>query len=182
MQLGLKNRLRIISLLPIIIIFSVASYFAYQSFLNYTDESAFIVQADALRVLIISLIVLVISIIIGIFGYILSNEMSNNLTNLEKIFLRVANDIENPDKTNIEINLHSSKGRMKAYELLESIIDQTREDKISAQEASEAKSMFLANMSHEIRTPLNGIVGFTELLKDSGLEEEQSEFVEIIEK
>lgn len=42
--------------------------------------------------------------------------------------------------------------------------------------------MFLANMSHEIRTPLNGIVGFTELLKDSGLQEEQSEFVDIIEK
>ena len=37
-------------------------------------------------------------------------------------------------------------------------------------------------MSHEIRTPLNGIVGFTELLKDTGLEEEQTEFVEIIEK
>ena len=182
MQLGLKNRLRIISLLPIIIIFSVASYFAYKSFLHYTDESTFIVQADALSVLIISLIVLVISIIIGIFGYILSNEMSNNLKNLEKIFLRVANDIENPDKTNIEIDLHSSKGRMRAYKLLESIIDQTREDKISAQEASEAKSMFLANMSHEIRTPLNGIVGFTELLKDSGLQEEQSEFVDIIEK
>ena len=42
--------------------------------------------------------------------------------------------------------------------------------------------MFLANMSHEIRTPLNGIVGFTELLKDTGLKEEQQEFVEIIEK
>ena len=170
MQLGLKNRLRLISLLPILVLFSIATYFAYISFLSYKDGSAFTVQADTLMVLIISLTVCVVSIIIGIFGYILSNEMSNNLKNLEKIFLRVANDIENPDKTNIEIDLHSSKGRMRAYKLLESIIDQTREDKISAQEASEAKSMFLANMSHEIRTPLNGIVGFTELLKDSGLQ------------
>ena len=53
---------------------------------------------------------------------------------------------------------------------------------LQAEEANSAKDNFLANMSHEIRTPLNGIVGFTELLKDSGLKEEQSEFVEIIEK
>ncbi|MCD6173570.1 MAG: nitrate- and nitrite sensing domain-containing protein, partial [Sulfurimonas sp.] len=35
MQLGLKNRLRLISLLPILIVFSVTSYFAYESFNNY---------------------------------------------------------------------------------------------------------------------------------------------------
>jgi PAS domain S-box-containing protein len=43
---------------------------------------------------------------------------------------------------------------------------------VEAREAAEIansfKSEFLANMSHEIRTPLNGVVGFTELLKNSG--------------
>lgn len=48
--------------------------------------------------------------------------------------------------------------------------------------ANKAKDLFLANMSHEIRTPLNGIVGFTQLLKDSNLDEEQKEFIEVIEK
>jgi signal transduction histidine kinase/CheY-like chemotaxis protein len=48
-------------------------------------------------------------------------------------------------------------------------------------EANQAKDLFLANMSHEIRTPLNGIVGFTQLLKDSELDEEQREFITVIE-
>ncbi len=37
-----------------------------------------------------------------------------------------------------------------------------------AESASEAKSDFLAAMSHEIRTPLNSIIGFTDLMIDSG--------------
>jgi len=41
--------------------------------------------------------------------------------------------------------------------------------KHAAEEANRAKSEFLANMSHEIRTPLNGILGFAELMADSGL-------------
>ena len=44
-------------------------------------------------------------------------------------------------------------------------------------EANKAKSMFLARMSHEIRTPLNGVIGFTDMLIESELNEEQFEFV-----
>lgn len=47
-----------------------------------------------------------------------------------------------------------------------------------AESANKAKRDFLANMSHEIRTPLNGVIGFSQLLKDTPLNELQQEFVD----
>ena len=149
--------------------------------LETMDTRAITVKTNALKIFAISLSIWLISIILAILGFLLSNEITRNILNLENVLKRVANDTTDSDEKE-EINLHTAKGTEEAYNLLEHIIEQTRLDKETAQEASEAKSMFLANMSHEIRTPLNGIVGFTELLKDTGLQEEQAEFVEIIEK
>lgn len=47
-------------------------------------------------------------------------------------------------------------------------------------EAAKAKSMFLANVSHELRTPLNGMIGMSELLKQTEMSTKQSDYVESI--
>ncbi len=155
---------------------------AEELLLTAMDTRAQKVQENALEFLTITLTVWLVSVVLAILGFLLSNEIATNIRNLEEVLKRVAEDNEDIDTDKTKIDLQSAKGTAEAYDLLEKIIDRTKRDKESAQEASEAKSMFLANMSHEIRTPLNGIVGFTELLKDTGLKEEQHEFVEIIEK
>lgn len=63
-------------------------------------------------------------------------------------------------------------------EHLKEINEHLKEAKNEAVKSAQVKSQFLANMSHEIRTPMNGIVGLTNLLLNSSLNQQQLEWAQ----
>ncbi len=57
------------------------------------------------------------------------------------------------------------------------------DERNKAKKSDQLKTTFLANISHEFRTPINGLLGFTSLLRDKDIsEEDKQEYLDVIEK
>ena len=53
---------------------------------------------------------------------------------------------------------------------------------VEAERAAKARGLFLANVSHELRTPMNGVIGLTELLAGSQLDQEQRGHLDLLRR
>ena len=175
--------------------------------IEYSFASLFLTQY---RLLALSLLMVAIGLGCTLFISLkLSNAITQPLDNIARVINRIRrgyfdtplnanpnsifyemelaiNEVLNASKnTNEKMTCHIDQYNKELQETLETIEIQNIELDLARKEAlkaSRSKSQFLANMSHEIRTPLNGIIGFSNLMFNSGLTSQQYDYVSAIEK
>jgi two-component system, sensor histidine kinase len=77
------------------------------------------------------------------------------------------------------LSIRQTRRLQQRQQALEDLTGHLRDARQQAEAASEAKSVFLANMSHEIRTPFQGLLGMLSLLRETGLNPRQTEYLRV---
>ncbi|MBN2721757.1 MAG: HAMP domain-containing histidine kinase [Campylobacterales bacterium] len=173
----IRNRLKLISLLPILIMTVLASYLLFTIYPQFDiNNQEHLISAG------IGSSIIVLGFILLIYGYITSNLELNDTEELAKLFKHIPQGTSQDQTDNVfALKLDTYKGKNKAYIELKEFIDHANMDKTIIHEAYKAK-LFISNKSYEIKKAINGIIEFNELLKSTDINEEQEGFISIIEK
>ena len=135
------------------------------------------------RLLIICLILAVLTVeSTGLYLTIsFSRSLSQSLQELNETALEIG---QGNFSKSVPVRSRDELGQLaEAINKMTSDLKKSIGQRVRAENASQTKTLFLANMSHEIRTPLSVILGFTEVLKDNGLDlEKRLQYLEIVER